>query len=1164
MDPVKYSDLIQPDDSLTEFIRLAGEVKTSLVDLQSTVKRSAEETATSLKKTSGATAEGRQEIKKSTDEASRLSRAQKELALATSDVGAKIQELKVLTAQANSENRTMAQYVNTTSTSYANMKAELKAAKDELAGMSAQQVISSTQASQLIARVLQLQSGIKDFDEMLRQQVVTQKEANQTSSEATSLNAARTSELAKQIALEERLAYAKSDENRQSMLLNAQIREATQVSKLEATINSEKEGSYNSLSAQYSLNKIRLNAMSDEERKNVATGGQLEKQTLAIRESMIKMQEATGMHTLSVGNYGKAWDGLGMSVNQIVRELPSAAISMNTFFLAISNNVPIMVDEIQRLRMQNKAAIAEGKPTSSVVGGIASSLFSMNTMLILVLTAFSMYGKQIVDFVGSLAAGDLGILTMRKELANLQDELANDTSYGSQVTKIKSLSAEWKALAGDAKGQKQWIYDNQSEFKNLNVSVLNVNEAYNVFVKNTAAVIESLALRAKATAAMNLASKSYESAMIKKNEEDLEKINGKPWYKKALSFAISSTRNAFGSKHGSYAEADKTVANLFGGTSKELESEGDKYIKLFQKYTDQADNILSGAGIDTSHRTPKKAKAPKKLTDETIPIMQTSASVQKKYEESITALERDEFVKRRQEAMNTYNSETRELGITYEKNKKILNDGGKHYKKLSKEQIATLNATQNTIVETVKNKQLLVTKNLEDIEKDRQVSLLQIDEQTTNLQLETTKKGSEQELKLKQKLLNIEMQIAIIQNSKKAPDQQLYEGDIISSYQQKGNELTGSTKLDAFSEQQTVDANVFNEVQRNEYQVNKFKLAQEKALWEEKLELAKNGQLKMSDAEKDAAVAAIKDIDKESKKLDKNSSILDKLGFTTDQQSTLKTVAKETLTQLSNILQSDTELAQVEVDTASKKTQAAQSTYDAEVTARANGYANNVATAKKQLETDKKNQKEKEKLLVESQNRQEALNTITQTSSLITASAELWKAFATIPILGPALAIAAIGTMWTSFAVAKVKARQVTKAQANASTSYGEGGLEFLEGGSHSSGNDIPIGRNRKGMRKAEGGEALAVINKRNTNKYRKVLPDVIKAFNRGVFEEKYGNIFDKSGQNINLVVNSRTDVSRIENSLVEIKKQNASKIYTLPDGTVIEIRGNVKRIIRG
>ena len=69
-----------------------------------------------------------------------------------------------------------------------------------------------------------------------------------------------------------------------------------------------------------------------------------------------------------------------MGVNQVVREIPAAAVSLNTFFLGISNNIPILVDEIKALTAANKIAAAEGKETTNVFKALAKSLFSWNTI----------------------------------------------------------------------------------------------------------------------------------------------------------------------------------------------------------------------------------------------------------------------------------------------------------------------------------------------------------------------------------------------------------------------------------------------------------------------------------------------------------------------------------------------------------------------------------------------------------------------------------------------------------------------------------------------------------------------------------------------------------------------------------------------------------------
>ena len=144
--------------------------------------------------------------------------------------------------------------------------------------------------------------------------------------------------------------------------------------------------------------------------------------------------------------------------------------------------------------------------------------------------------------------------------------------------------------------------------------------------------------------------------------------------------------------------------------------------------------------------------------------------------------------------------------------------------------------------------------------------------------------------------------------------------------------------------------------------------------------------------------------------------------------------------------------------------------------------------------------------------------------------------------------------MWGSFAAAKIKASQLTKKE------YGEGGIEFLDGGSHASGNDIPIGYTKDGKdRRAEGGEALAIIRKTQARKYRKILPGVINALNRGVFEQKYINAYDTGGLSIN-VTNKEADLKTLEADVQELRKQGERRYFTDGKGRVVETYKNLRR----
>lgn len=122
----------------------------------------------------------------------------------------------------------------------------------------------------------------------------------------------------------------------------------------------------------------------------------------AVNEQLKEMDALRGTYTRNVGNYRSALNGLNNTTAQVVRELPALAISANTFFLAISNNIPILADRIANLRAQNEAAIAQGGKAVNVLTAVVKSFFSWNTVLMLVITAVTLFGDKIIEFIANM------------------------------------------------------------------------------------------------------------------------------------------------------------------------------------------------------------------------------------------------------------------------------------------------------------------------------------------------------------------------------------------------------------------------------------------------------------------------------------------------------------------------------------------------------------------------------------------------------------------------------------------------------------------------------------------------------------------------------------------------------------------------------------------
>jgi len=131
----------------------------------------------------------------------------------------------------------------------------------------------------------------------------------------------------------------------------------------------------------------------------------LEKQIGRLDGALKKVDAQTGRFTRNVGNYSSAYNGLSNSINQITRELPAFTFSAQTGILALSNNIPILTDEIGRLRKENRALISQGKPVKDIFSLILQSVLSLQTAMGVGILILTVYGDKIVEAVGNWFTG---------------------------------------------------------------------------------------------------------------------------------------------------------------------------------------------------------------------------------------------------------------------------------------------------------------------------------------------------------------------------------------------------------------------------------------------------------------------------------------------------------------------------------------------------------------------------------------------------------------------------------------------------------------------------------------------------------------------------------------------------------------------------------------
>lgn len=1099
---------------------------------------------------------------------------------------------------------------------------------------------------------------------------------------------------------EERLRLAQSGEAAQLEATNQDIAEQNRLNQaraalMRANIPIEVETrnqvdftklSYDQLNAIYEANALELRKLSLSQK---AQRDELVAYQQQIAALMTTMEAGISAGRGGMQRLGKNFDGLSYSISQLLREAPAAAVSMNTFFLAISNNVPMVVDQIRKVILANKQLKAAGTETVSVVKQIGKSLVSFNAIMMLVVTLLTFFGEDILKWAKNLITGNKIIISTTNALKNLKKQIKETSDdFGEGLSILYRLQLQWKNLRTEAEKTK-WIKNNQSEFSKLGIAINNVADAENVFIKNTAAVIESMRLRAIAAAGEQLATEEYKKAMqegasrgaleadYRVHEQSVrgqvraqylqgQQIGSKVWSRdeNGMLRLQVTTQAELGKLQESALANDKKRAKQAKEIAAAREREqqyiqnGMQYTKIALGYTQDVIDVLNSAGIK-----PEDQKGPNssgygrgvRSLDEYIRNMSTTL-IKKANDAAAKAIE-DGFEQRKAQIEANYKNEVAELQKMYNKNDDILNKRGAYAKTvLTPEQRDQIETSNKAIGQILVNLVVATNQELEKLEREHNIQMNKLTEEryqyvlnlgnaTADEQLDLQKKileaqkkaeieayqkrnqddrirdengndiglqlinqtyakkekdlvtkhmlemyriivtgldneleavqsNSDEELAILLKKLEAERKIALAENRLKPASEQVSESSINAAFDTKVARTKGSHILEGFEQRQGLKKARFDSVEHTTTQIRRFELEQEKALWEEKVKLAEAGMLNWSKAQIDEAKQMIANIDIELNKLPEKfneiladigeygigGTILKRLGFDDNAIGALDAVFDAIRDNISSLIDAWNEAAQAAVDAADKQVEAAQRALDAELEARNNGYANSVVTAQKELALARKKREEAIKEKEKAKKAQLAIDATTQTSSLITATALLWSAVGRVPIIGPALALAAIATMWGSFAAAKIKAAQV----ASKSEQYGEGGLEFLEGGSHASGNDIDLGvenKRHKRMR-AEGGEALAIISKKRTRQYRDILPGIIESLNKGTFEQSYMQSFAAPAELQLAGFSQPTDISRLEQDVSRIKEELSYRYYSEPDRTIIK-KGNLTRIIR-
>ena len=1061
-------------------------------------------------------------------------------------------------------------------------------------------------------------------------------------------------------------------------------KESAQIDKLVTQINTSVEGSYNRLSAQYRLNKIRLNEMSAAERQGTEAGRALEQETAAIYEEMKRLQEATGKHQLNVGNYADAAKGLKMELTSLIQQMAylktqgeTNSEEYKTMAARASELKDAMADaqtEVKNMSSDTAQLDATMGAASAASGGMSAVTGTMALM--------GQTSETATDAQKNLGAA-VGIVS---GLTAVQNALQKESNVMTGIRVLQTKAAT-KAEQLDTAAKKKNIVATTGA--TVAQKIFNAVAAANPYVLLAIALITvvgalvSLAAGAnraakeqtklnKATAAQLDYMEELAKTATRSNNERIQALQNELDVAKARNASLTETRKLedeiynervkahdkqmeIYSEQVSGLDANRAKLEQLQKTLLELQQaqaagknhlrvdvdldgnvERVKIDKAIEAVQGQIDNYGRSVQIAVDLQTEGADIAKERAVQlaqrrkEGQQIAKTETDVLRSAQDARLALIRDSY--KRESAILKANAQRQiediktrlktESGLT-KKARQALNDqmlaiqekynrdledmrnkyyaidvaarretedvqialmadgAAKQREELRvsyQRQIEDLNntlATERDLTETQVeelNKRLVLlgdqyAKDLSKLNESITIDQMEAEAARIQLRLDAARDGSQEQIDLTVELLRKQREIELAENAQLAEDVRQKDADINAKWDavimQQTTKLTKDRALLLLDVQQELAASEFALLDKNERQKTQFQLAQEKERLQKILELDAAASVKMTEQERKTIENTIAAIEKESKKLPYNN-LYELLGINldSDQQSALNTAIDSVKESIGSLVDSWNQAAEAAVNAANAQVDAAQRTLDAEIEARNAGYANEVETAQKELELAKKNQEKANKEREKAQKAQLAADSITQASSLITASANIWSSLSGIPVVGPGLAAAALVTMWASFAAAKIKAIQVSKQNTE---QYGDGTVELLQGGSHASGHDIDLGTKPNGTRRrAEGGEFFAVINKRNSRRFRDVIPDVINSFNDGTFADRYQRAnAAMAGYAVQLIGGGKTDVSGLEKDVAAIRKQGDESRYLDGQGNTIIRYKNLTRKIK-
>lgn len=1134
---IKYSELIQPDDSIENCIKQLQELKKTYDAMYQSVTSEAAGIQKSLQMVSGATEKGRKEITAASKEADKLAQAQRALAQAESETAQEIARLKELTREQNAMNKANAKQAMSAADSYDYLSAQYTKNKLILNKMSEEERANTKvgkeleeETKRIYERMNELQKATGKYTlqvgnytiaaDSMRQAIKQGKDALVEMEQAGKRNTAEYQQMAAKLAqMQDQMAdtnamiknMASDTSNLDAILQGMAVgtggfAAVTGAMQLFGGESKEVEEAQRKLQAAIALVNG-VTAIQNALQKQSALVTKLKALQTAILSKFQKENTATTVaNTTAIKAQGvatetttKATKGLGKALN---------ALKSNPVILALSALVALgvgVVAVVKKVRAAQKEAYEDELKQLEATEAKRKVAMQVHE------TAISNY-QQEIKLAQAEGKSQQEILDLRaKELQERSDMAVRSTAWNKK--EIDSLDAN-----------RQKLLQNQATLKAADAEQIKLKKYKREEIEAENALLERQIEIAEQQIEVN---KELEVEFIAMAEERrqlaIDTAKAEEDSLRALEDArINLIKGQFKRERAATtANYDRQIADL----KTRLENEKNLTTK-------QVENI--NALIVELEKT-KNAELDKINAQERA----TNLAAERETEQLRLSIMETGMEKERAVLDANYKKETDDLRTKLQTDK-------------------DLTATQRAEM----NKQLLLLQEiyLQDVAKlNQQARENDLNAELKSIELRRAALVGGERLSVADSMreLEIKRELELAANKKLAVELRQDEAAINAKWDAEKlktqDQIAREVAEHQLNIQQELAKSEIDIAQMSEKKKNAEKLKLEKQALEQRLKLNAEANIKMSDEEVKTIENQIKKMDADIKKEGAPQDLYDLLGLnvTDDQKEALNEsfeYAKQALTQFYDY---KLQLAQRSVEQANLEVEAAQNTLNMEREARAAGYANNVAMAEKELATAKANQRKVLKQEQDAQKAQQKIQTVEQAVNMVTASSKVLSQF------GMPWAIPVLALMWGTFIGSKIKAKQLSSEQ------YGDGTVELLEGGSHQSGNDIDLGTKKDGTRRrAEGGEFFAVINRRSSRKYRKEIPQLINALNNDTFADKYMHAYDATNAQIIPIFEGTAQLNSIAKDMHELNERGRQTVIYTADGWV-EKRGNVTRIIK-